>query len=171
VTPIDEDMDLAMYETAIDSLQHAGYEHYEISNFSRPGFACCHNCGTWRNAPYLGIGPGAASYWQGLRRRNLADIEGYLHCIQHQTPPWCEVARPNPVDRTCEAAVLNLRMLVGIEPNEFSQRTGMDFWRTFGPVVRRYLNQGLLQCSDQRIHLTRRALPIANSVLCDFSAL
>src|SRR5439155_13993109 len=58
----DEDTELAMYEESIATLTAAGYEHYEVSNFARPGFRCRHNQVYWRNEPYLGVGPGAVSY-------------------------------------------------------------------------------------------------------------
>ena len=78
---------------------------------------------------------------------------------------------PPPLDHLCETAVLNLRTLAGIEPNEFNLRTGADFWDTFGPIVKKNQEEELLDCRGSRICLTRKALPIADRVLCDFAAL
>ena len=64
VTVIDEETDRAMYETAIDKLEKAGFAQYEISNFAKAGFQCRHNLFYWANKPYIGIGPAAASWWQ-----------------------------------------------------------------------------------------------------------
>jgi oxygen-independent coproporphyrinogen-3 oxidase len=68
--PVDEELDRAMYEWAIERLERAGLRQYEISNFARPGCECRHNLGYWGNRPYVGIGPGAASCWRGRRTTN-----------------------------------------------------------------------------------------------------
>ncbi len=167
---IDEGTDRAMYEMAIDTLTAAGYEHYEISNFARPGYACQHNLGTWHNRPFLGIGPGAASYWQGNRRQNTTDIDTYCHQIATNGRPWAEEYRPPAEDRLCETAVLGLRTLEGIDLGRFFRQTGSDFWQTFGRVAQPHLQQGLLEHKENRVYLTPQALPIADTVLCDFAA-
>ena len=82
VKPVDEETDRQMYELTIDSLAKAGFKQYEISNFARPGFECRHNLNYWANAPYLGIGPAAGSYWQGKRTLNIADIKKYIEAIE-----------------------------------------------------------------------------------------
>ncbi len=167
---IDEETDRTMYEMAIDTLTAAGYEHYEISNFARPGYACQHNLGTWHNHPFLGIGPGAASYWQGNRRQNTTDIDTYCHQIATNGRPWAEEYRPPAEDRLCETAVLGLRTLEGIDLGRFFRQTGSDFWQTFGRVAQPHLQQGLLEHKENRVYLTPQALPIADTVLCDFAA-
>lgn len=169
--PVNEDLDRTMYEMTIDSLENAGYQHYEISNFAKPGFTCRHNLGYWHNHSFLGIGPDAASYWQGMRRRNMARIDDYIDHIRLGEQPWIEKATPSKNDRLCETAVLNLRLRTGIEPHTFSSLTGMNPWQVFGPRIRHHQKQGMLQIKNQRICLTRRALPIADRVLCDFAAL
>ena len=168
---IDESTDRAMYELAIDTLSNAGYEQYEISNFAKPGFECRHNLGCWHNRPYVGIGPSAASYNCNCRTRNFSDIAAYIKAIESGRNPVEETVSISEKDRICETAVLNLRTRYGIDVKKFRNDTGHDPFLIFAEPVKMYCEQGLLNIDENRIFLTRKALPVADSVLCDFAAL
>ncbi len=168
---VDESTDKAMYEQAIETLTQAGYEQYEISNFAKPGFECKHNQGTWKNRQYVGIGPSAASYNGCQRTQNLSNIEAYIDALESGQSPVEESIPIGPMDRICETAVLNLRTRHGIDIKRFMQKTGQDPRLLFEGPIRRHEKQGLLTTEQDRIFLTARALPIADSVLCDFAAL
>jgi oxygen-independent coproporphyrinogen-3 oxidase len=169
--PVDEELDRAMYEWAIDWLEQAGLVQYEISNFARPGFECRHNLGYWANRPFVGIGPGAASYWQDRRIANDPDIERYTATVESSLEMPAEVQPVGADDVVCETAVLNLRTRAGIDLAEFRRRTGSDAMQTFAEPIRRYRRTGLIEVTGGSIRLTRSALPIADAVLCDFAAL
>ena len=160
-----------MYEQAIHTLTRAGYEHYEISNFAKPGHACQHNLGTWQNQPYLGIGPSAASYQGNHRTQNVPDIKTYVHALESGQSPVQASVLVTPADRICETAVLNLRTRHGIDVQRFTQMTGQNPHRLFAGPIQRHREQGLLAIEQNRLCLTARALPIADSVLCDFATL
>ncbi|MCX5645047.1 MAG: radical SAM family heme chaperone HemW [Phycisphaerae bacterium] len=186
---VDEELDRAMYEWAIERLGRAGLEQYEISNFARPRFECRHNLGYWANRPFVGIGPGAASsstgilpvvqnawagrpcYAQGSRTTNEPDIERYVAAVESGGEVPGEVQPVGWEDAICETAVLNLRMRTGIDLAAFQARTGHDVIRTFAEPIRRYRDLGLIEVTDRSVRLTEQALPIADSVLCDFAAL
>ena len=168
---VDEELDRAMYEWAVERLERAGFEQYEISNFARPGFECRHNLGYWKNHPFVGVGPGAASYWRGRRRENHPDIERYVAAIENELEPPGNVQTVSPEDAACETAVLNLRMRGGIDLAAFRQQTGCDAIETFGEPIRRHRKLGLIEVMDGSVRLTRQALPIADTILCDFSSL
>ncbi len=168
---VDEELDRAMYEWGVERLGAAGLEQYEISNFARPGFECLHNVGYWANRPFVGVGPGAASYWRGCRTANDPDIERYVAAVEAGAEVPGEVQPVNDEDAICETAVLNLRMRSGIDLAEFRRRTGRDAMQTFAEPIRRYRGLGLVEVTDRAVRLTRQALPIADSVLCDFSTL
>lgn len=175
---VDEELDRAMYERAIERLEWAGLRQYEISNFARPGYECRHNLGYWANRPYVGIGPAAASYLTngeaqtgGRRITNDADIGRYLAAVEDGRAAPAEVNAVNADDRVCETAVLNLRRREGIDLAEFRGRTGCDVMRTFPQPIGRYRQMGLIEVTDRAVRLTGRALPIADTILCDFSAL
>jgi oxygen-independent coproporphyrinogen-3 oxidase len=168
---VDEEMDRTMYEWAVERLGRAGLRQYEISNFARPGFECRHNLGYWANRPFVGVGPGAASYWQGSRTTNDPDVERYVAAVESGGEVPGEVQPVGWEDAICETAVLNLRMRTGIDLAAFQERTGRDAIRTFAGPIRRYRDLGLIEVTDRSVRLTEQALPIADSVLCDFAAL
>lgn len=170
IETVDEETDRAMYETTIDCLASAGFAQYEVSNFARDGFACRHNQGYWENRPYIGVGPSAASYWQGERTANVADIDTYIRQMEAGSSPIEERDRPNRADRICETAVLNLRTRKGVDLIEFHRRTGANFREVFELPLRRHERAGLLEVTADRVRLARKALAVADSVLCDFSA-
>jgi oxygen-independent coproporphyrinogen-3 oxidase len=170
VAPVDEEIDRQMYETTIDELEKAGFEQYEISNFAKPGFECKHNLNYWANKPYIGIGPAAGSYWQGERTLNIADIKKYIEAIEQGTTVTDESETPDNTQIACETAVLNLRRRCGIILDEFEKQTGFDAMKLFAEPIGRYRKLGLIETAEGQLFLTRDALPIADSVLCDFSA-
>jgi oxygen-independent coproporphyrinogen-3 oxidase len=169
--PVDEELDRAMYEWAIERLEQAGLVQYEISNFARLGFECRHNLGYWANRPFVGIGPGAASYWQQRRTANDPDIERYVEAVESGLDVPSEVQPVSADDMACETAVLNLRTRAGIDLSEFRRRTRRDATRTFAEPIQRYCRMGLIEVAGRSVRLTRRALPIADTILCDFAAL
>jgi oxygen-independent coproporphyrinogen-3 oxidase len=171
VTPLDEDTDRAMYELTIDFLEGHQYGQYEISNFAQPGFACQHNTGYWMNQPFLGLGPAAASYGQGQRRSNVSDVREYVRLMNQTGNATQERHVLTASDRLCETAVLNLRLRQGIDLERFQQITGQDALQVFAPVVASQRMLGLLELQAGHLRLTRDALPIADSVLSEFSAL
>jgi oxygen-independent coproporphyrinogen-3 oxidase len=169
VTPVDEDTDRAMYDTAIGLLTAAGFEHYEISNFARPGFACRHNLRYWNNRPWIGLGPSAASWFSGRRTTNIADLQKYIAAIENGEFAWDEIQTPSQIQSACETVVLNLRKTAGISRRVFREQTGFDPLELFAEPVAKYTALGLLTADSDTIRLTPAALPIADSILCDFA--
>lgn len=169
VSPVDEETDRAMYEMAIEQLERADFEQYEISNFAKTGFECRHNVSYWQNDPYIGIGPSAGSYRQGRRTLNVTNIEKYIEAIEKGADATAESEIPSGIQIACETAVLNLRRRCGIGLKEFKSRTGFDAIEMFADTISKYRKLGLIETTDGRLFLTRTALPVADSVLCDFS--
>ncbi|MFA5239180.1 MAG: radical SAM family heme chaperone HemW [Phycisphaerae bacterium] len=170
IQPVDEDTDREMYELTIDKLEKAGLHQYEISNFAKQGFQCRHNLNYWANNSYIGIGPAAASYLNGERCTNFADIGKYVEAIKKGESPVAETETLNALERACETAVLNLRRRCGIDLAEFETRTGYDAAELFAEPIRLYQQQGLIDAKDGHVFLARKALAIADSILCDFAA-
>lgn len=171
VTSVDEQRDREMYELAIDMLSQTGIDQYEISNFARNGFQCKHNLSYWANEPYIGIGPAAGGYWQGRRTLNVADVKDYVERIDTGQMVFDQQETVSGVDLACETAVLNLRRIAGINLVEFKEATGYDAMTLFGEAIEKNCQSGLLQAAQGRVFLTREALPIADSVLCDFASI
>jgi oxygen-independent coproporphyrinogen III oxidase len=170
ITPVDEETDRQMYDMTIDTLENAGFKQYEISNFAKPGFECKHNLNCWANFPYLGIGPAAASYWNGKRTLNIPDIKKYIDAIENGKSATIESEALDKTQIACETAVLNLRRRCGIILDDFKKQTGFDAEKLFAEPIGKYKKLRLIHHTKHRLYLTRSALPIADSILCDFSA-
>jgi oxygen-independent coproporphyrinogen-3 oxidase len=171
VCPVDEESDLRQYELAIEELDRAGYEHYEISNFARGGYFCSHNLTYWANTSYLGIGPSAGAYYQGNRTSNIADVAAYIEAVQEGKTPIATTQTPTKEEVVCETAVLNLRTIPGIDIKQFVGRTGFNPMDIFADAISTHFNQKNLIVAPNRIALSKQALPIADKVLCDFSVM
>ena len=171
IKKIDEETDRQMYLTAIETLEQAGFEQYEISNFSKKGFQCRHNLRYWSNIPYIGLGPAAGSYWKGQRTLNIADINQYISRIENGDSPVAECETPSLLEIACETAVLNLRTIEGIDLKKFKVHPGFDTEKLFAEAIKKNKQAGLIKIDNKRLYLTRKALPIADSVLCDFAAI
>jgi oxygen-independent coproporphyrinogen-3 oxidase len=169
IEPVDEDTDREMYELTIDELALAGIYQYEISNFTGHGFECMHNLNYWANGSYVGVGPDATSYLHGTRSTNFADIDKYVRAITSGQSTVESSETLSGLERACETAVLNLRRLRGIDLAEFKNRTDYNALELFAEPIRRYRKLGLIEKNSGRVLLTRGALGIADSILCDFA--
>ncbi len=166
----DEDVDREMYECAIDTLAAKGFGQYEISNFAKPGYECQHNLGCWANMSYAGIGPGASFHLNSVRGTNIEDVNDYARLVNSGQSPVNRQERLEPIEQACETAVLNLRRTKGIDVKEYRARTGYDALEIFAEPISLHKRLKLIECEDGHIRLTRAALPIADSVICDFAA-
>lgn len=165
---VDEDLDARLYEHTIDTLADAGYEHYEISNFARPGHRCRHNLACWHNQPYLGIGPAAAGFVDGVRYQNVADVRAYAEAVSAGRRPWAESEPRSREQQARETAMLELRLAEGIERRRFTRSFGRDPVQFFDEAVRRNRSRGLLEVTDTHLCLTRAGLMLADRVIADF---
>lgn len=168
IVACDEELEADMFELTIDELTAAGFEHYEISNFAKPGRRCHANVIYWQNREYLGIGPSAVSYLDGARQKNVPDVRQYIDGMK--TGPASiviERERLAPVARACETAVQMLRLTDGIDINLFRRLTGMDPASLFAEPLRRFSTAGLMQATADSIRLTRRGMLVANRIMSD----
>jgi oxygen-independent coproporphyrinogen-3 oxidase len=169
ILPCDEDAEAEMFETTIDLLTAAGYEHYEISNYARPGRRCRANLIYWMNDAYLGVGPSAVSYLDGERRKNVADVRRYVEAmLSGGEGVVMERERLDPIGRARETAVQMLRLTEGIDEAAFMRRTGFEARMLFAEAIDRFTAMNLLETCDGFIRLTRRGRMVANRVMEEF---
>ncbi|HEY5340410.1 MAG TPA: radical SAM family heme chaperone HemW [Candidatus Aquilonibacter sp.] len=161
---LDADREADLYDIAIVTLESAGFEHYEISNFARPGHACAHNANYWANGQYIGLGVGAASFLDGLRSVNTRELEDYLAAAMSGAPIPGEAERLLGTKRAGEAAMLALRTAQGVCLQAFKERYGIDFMTYYAPIITNLTADGLLEIADDRARLTRRGRFLANDV-------
>lgn len=157
----------ACYHSTIDLAGKAGFEHYEISNFARPGARCRHNLTYWRNETYLGLGPAAASYIAASRRTNRPDLPAYLHALESNSPPPADCETLPLRGRMAETAMLGLRLIEGLDRRAFAQRFGQDPTEAFPQSIRRYVQQGALLVTPSHIRLASWALFASDTILAD----
>ncbi|HUA07757.1 MAG TPA: radical SAM family heme chaperone HemW [Candidatus Acidoferrales bacterium] len=160
----DDSLEAELYAAAIDRLERGGYEHYEISNFARPGHRCAHNENYWRNGAYRGFGVGAASYRRGERSVHTRDLETYVAAAGSGAAIPGEVERLTGIKAVGEAIMIALRTAQGVALEEFKERYGIDVAERYAPVVERYQSDGLLERKGDRIVLTKRGRFLANDV-------
>ena len=122
IIPGDEDLCADMYEYADERLQAEGYENYEISNWALPGHQSRHNLTYWRNLPYLGMGAGAHSFFEGRRFSNILDPQEYITLLKKQQRPEAESELIDRVHQMSETAFLALRTAQGLHLPTFEER-------------------------------------------------
>ncbi|MBA4188393.1 MAG: coproporphyrinogen III oxidase [Planctomycetaceae bacterium] len=165
VTAVSEDDELAMYELAIDRLSAAGFEHYEVSNFARPGFRTRHNEHYWANNAYYGFGVGAARYVQGVRELNTRDTKAYIRKVLSGESPTFQTEQLEPRDRAFETVGTQLRRRSGINRSQFHEQTGFQLDALLGNHLTQLLSLGLLGDDGQSVCLTPRGLVVADGVI------
>jgi oxygen-independent coproporphyrinogen-3 oxidase len=166
--PINTDLSGDMFELAMALTSQAGYEHYEISNYSLKGSECRHNIRYWRNEPYLGFGLGAASFNDGVRWTNTSDWELY-----ETTALTGHVARSTEEklgkrDAFAEEIMLRLRTRWGFSPDKLSLKYGYPFWDIMGRTAESFLELGLLEYFEDCLRLTRKGILLADEVCGTF---
>jgi oxygen-independent coproporphyrinogen-3 oxidase len=165
VSVVGEDDELAMYELAIDKLTATGFEHYEVSNFARPGGRCRHNERYWANEAYYGFGVGAARYVNGVRDLNTRDTKAYIRKVLSGEPPTFQSERLEPRDRAFETVGTQLRRAAGIGRARFREQTGFGLDELLGRHLAGLVANGLLADDGESVRLTRRGLCVADGVI------
>lgn len=166
--PCDEDVEVEMLYYTVDYLGKQGYRHYEISNFARPGCEARHNLIYWQNEEYLGLGPAAHSYIDGVRFANRTNLGHYQADLDTDRAPVAEEDRVTARGRLAEAMFLGLRLMDGVDLRRFAQKYGEDPLVSFRESLDKLQKLGLVCLSDHRLRLTRKGLPLANEVFAEF---
>lgn len=166
IKEIDEELSLAMYDALTGRLARAGYEHYEISNFARPGFRSRHNSSYWHQEPYIGLGAAAHSFDLRSRQWNTADLEAYIGAIEKGRIPM----EREPLDaRTTYNDIVTtaLRTSDGIPLERLTARLGAAFTEYLTKEAAPYIARGLMEQRGGNLHLTRRGIYISDAVMSD----
>ncbi len=164
VVEVEEEIALGHYVHARDRLRAAGFEHYEISNFARPGRASRHNLLYWSGGEYLGLGPAAHSHWRGLRWGNPDDLESWAGALERGAAPRTFEERLTPEAAARETLVFGLRRIAGVDRDEFRRRTGFELLDLRGPEIEGFIRAGLLAWDGPRLRLTAQALFISDTI-------
>ena len=156
---LDEECD--MYELAAAYLRDAGYEHYEISNYARPGYRSRHNTLYWRFGEYIGVGAAAHSFLGSRRFYNTDSVGEYIMGAGRA------IAEDDELDLAYEYAMLGLRLSEGFSLDEYERLFSVSFTEGKEGIISRLEREGLLTLSDGRISLTERGFYLSNSILVE----
>jgi putative oxygen-independent coproporphyrinogen III oxidase len=150
----DPDLQADMFELACSRLGEAGYHHYEVSNWTKPGFGCVHNLGYWERRPYLGMGAGAHSYRDERRWWNVRPPEEYLTLVESGRLPVGGEERLEPSDAYLEEVFLRLRILEGVPCSWVEPSKAAPF-----------VESGLLREDDGAFVPTERGMLLLNELV------
>jgi oxygen-independent coproporphyrinogen-3 oxidase len=164
----DEEICRRQYLLAHEVLTDAGYRHYEISNYAKPGFESRHNTHYWRNGLYLGLGAGAAGHLPGVRYTNKADLEEYLSVLEGGALPVAEWEETDGRTALAEEMMLAFRLREGVEKVPFQERHGMTVERKYGEALEKLLRAGLLIDDGERVYPSLEGWLSYNGWITDF---
>ncbi|HBQ63864.1 MAG TPA: coproporphyrinogen III oxidase, partial [Clostridiales bacterium] len=167
--PTPDEEDRRMYDLALNCLTKAGYLHYEISSFARPGFESRHNTVYWTLKPYIGLGAGAHSFFNMRRWGNHPAPERYIQALTDGQSPVETESFPLKSDLASEFMFLGLRMLSGIDRTLFASLYGTDPDVYFHGGVQEMVSRGLMEEQGNWIRLSRAGLDLANVCMSRFA--
>lgn len=162
--PLDEELERTMYSEAIDRLNAAGFEHYEVSNFATPGRRSRHNEVYWAGSEYFAAGPGAARYVAGVRSTNHRSTTTYLKRIAAGESAIFEREELSAEERAHELLVLGLRRLEGVNRTSFAAKSGYEVDAIAQEAIGKFVELGLLSDDGSRVKLTREGLFVSDGL-------
>lgn len=156
---------LAMFKKAREILSAYGYMQYEISNYSRMGYACCHNITYWENGNYLGLGAGAVSCFSGVRIKSEENPDRFIQLLNNNEEPYGEAEFLPLEARFRETIIMGLRMTAGVSIKGLEARFGLTPQKYYGDVIAKLKHEKMLEEVGGRLRLTAKGLPLANWVM------
>lgn len=163
----DEEEERNMYHDGVKYLKSKCYEHYEISNLAKKGYACKHNLFYWTLKPYIGVGLGSHSNIWGKRYWNHESFREYFESLSTNKLP---ISGEETIDREMEIAeylILGLRLVQGIDKKDFLNRFKVSIDGIYGEVFDKHKENGLIYIDDKSIRLTEKGLDLCNLVFVD----
>ena len=166
----DEETERHMYWYVKNMLELNGYKHYEISNFSKPGFESKHNMNCWNQNEYIGFGISAHSYRDITRYSNTENIEEYIKNLNQNSPEKNraihEIQKLEDTEK--EFMLLGLRKIDGIQISEFKNRFGDNPIYLYRNELKKLSDEKLIKIDDDQIKLTNKGIDLANIVWEEF---
>jgi len=160
-----EEKVVAMFMKAREILAAEGYQHYEISNYGRSGFACRHNITYWENGNYLGLGAGAVSCFSGLRIKNEEDPRQFIKLLNRKQMPYAEAEFLSLEAGFRETVIMGLRLTNGVSVRHLESRFGLTPHKYYGKILEELMRRELITETEGRLKLTRKGMLLANRVM------
>ena len=165
ILPPTDEFAYEAYKMVDSLLKEAGYEHYEVSNWAKPGYRSEHNLTYWRNQEYYGIGLGASGYVDGVRYKNTTNLNKYLDGINEK-----ELEKVDLKDLEEYQIMLNLRTLEGLDLEEFKKIFNKDLYTYKRDIIDSYINSGHLILINNHLIPTFEGMMILDKITVDLFA-
>jgi oxygen-independent coproporphyrinogen-3 oxidase len=166
IANVDAEKQARHFELLMQWLQIAGFEHYEISNFAKPGHRSRHNSSYWQGKTYLGIGPSAHSFNGNSRQWNIANNALYMASIEKQIVPF-EVEQLTPMQQLNEYIMTSLRTMEGLSMQKIQQHWGNKALAAIMQEAQPHLHDNNMAQSNQYLHLTNAGKLLADGIAAD----
>lgn len=163
-----QEIEAAMYEQAMDTMERHGLQQYEISNFAKPGFESRHNLTYWDNREYYGIGAGAHGYTAGKRTANYGPLKKYITPLMNGELPIVEEHAVPRHEQMEEEMFLGLRKMEGVSLKHFKERFFVEMTDIFAKPIEQQVVKGLLTVGDDFVRLTQKGKLLGNEVFQAF---
>lgn len=164
---VDETIGQANFDLLTGYLTDHGFEHYEVSNFARPGFRALHNANYWKGIPYLGAGPSAHSFDGNTRSWNISSNRGYAEAIEQGVLPSTQETLTLK-DRYNEYVMLSLRTAEGADASRVSRVFGAEIKQHFDTQAHRCIREGLLQEEGTNVRIESRNFLLSDAIITQF---
>lgn len=167
---ISDEIDRKMYHEGLSLLKNKGYEHYEISNFCKPGMESRHNLKYWNMDDYYGFGLGASSFVKGIRSTNKSEMSNYIHDISTGENAYNDTYKNTKSDNVSEAVFTGLRKQEGIR-YENILGSYENFWNYYKDIfadAEEFVRAGCLLIDEKGIRLTEKGIDISNKIMALF---
>ena len=166
VEEADEDLSVTLFKTLIEELTHAGYEHYEISNFCLPGLHSRHNSSYWTGKKYLGCGPSAHSFNGTSRQWNVASLDKYIQSIQQGELDY-EIEELDIYTRYNDFVITTIRTHWGMSLSHLRSTYGENLYQYCLRMAKPHLEQGVLEIKEDTLKLTKEGIFISDGIMSD----
>ena len=166
VEEADEDLSVSLFSTLIEQLSEAGYQHYEISNFSLPGLHSHHNSSYWTGKKYLGCGPSAHSFNGVSRQWNVASLESYMKGVEEGELD-VEVEELDLYTRYNDFVLTSIRTAWGMPLSKLRSDFGEELYRYCMRMAKPHLEQGVLEIGEDVLRLTRKGIFVSDGIMSD----
>lgn len=166
VEEADEDLSVSLFETLIDHLTEAGYQHYEISNFCLSGMHSRHNSSYWTGKKYLGCGPSAHSFNGFSRQWNVASLEGYIKGVEEGELDY-EVEELDLYTRYNDYVLTSIRTCWGMSLSKLRSEFGEELYRYCMRMAKPHEDQGVLENREGVLRLTRKGIFVSDGIMSD----
>lgn len=164
---VDDDTELEQYTRVREILTGSGYQHYEISNYAKPGFESLHNKLYWSAGEYIGCGPSAHSHWKGRRYGNIRNLDEYNRRLLAGKSVLQFEEELSLEARAREALVMYLRQMQGVSRSEFARKTGYDYQSMCADEIKWLVDIGMVESSEDRLKLTPQGVFVSDAVFAE----